>query len=166
MKNYFNIIIFLLLLPSTIFSQEYKNFNEMADNVIGKTIPLLKAEEIKNKQQNFVLLDAREKKEFLISHIENAQHIGYDFPDFSSLKNISKNTPILVYCSVGYRSEKMAEKIKALGYKNVFNLYGGVFYWSNNHLPLVDSNNKPTKKVHGFSKDWGKWLTTTNVVYE
>jgi rhodanese-related sulfurtransferase len=138
----------------------------MADKIIKHTIPILKADEVKNKQQIFLILDAREKNEFLISHLKYAKHIGFDFPDFSALKNIPKTTPILVYCSVGYRSEKMAEKIKALGYKNVFNLFGGIFYWSNNHLPLVDSKNKPSNKIHGYSKDWGKWLNSTNVVYE
>lgn len=138
----------------------------MANRVVSHTVPLIKPEKVKDKTGKIYFLDAREKKEFFISHIENAQYIGYNFPDFSALNKIPNNAIIVVYCSVGYRSEKIAEKVKAMGYKNVFNLYGGIFNWANLKLPLVDAKNNPTEKVHGYSQEWGKWLLTKNIVYE
>ncbi|NUM49617.1 MAG: rhodanese-like domain-containing protein [Flavobacteriales bacterium] len=165
--NYFLYIFFAItVLPSSTFSQEYKNFTDMANRVVNHTIPLIKPEKVKDKTSKIYFLDAREKKEFFISHIENAQCIGYDFPDFSAMNKIPANAIIVVYCSVGYRSEKMAEKIKAMGYKNVFNLYGGIFNWANLNFPLVNAENKPTNKVHGYSQKWEKWLLTKNAVYE
>ncbi len=56
---------------------------------------------------------------------------------------IGEESKVVVYCSVGYRSEKIAEKLKAAGYKNVFNLYGGIFEWENQNLPVYDSNGEP-----------------------
>ena len=85
-------------------------------------------------------------------------HIGYDEWNPSVLNKIDKQKPIIVYCSIGYRSEKIAEKIKASGFAKVYNLYGSIFEWANNELPLVEMNNKPTQKVHTYNKKWSKWM--------
>ena len=62
-----------------------------------------------------------------------------------------------MYCSVGYRSERIGEKLIKEGYSNVFNLYGGIFDWVNNDNPVYDFNEK-VYKVHAYNKDWGKWV--------
>ena len=77
-----------------------------------------------------------------------------------------KNATIIVYCSVGIRSEDIAEKLQKAGYKNVFNLFGGIFEWKNKQNVVVDTNNNPTEKVHTFSKEWSKWLKKGIKVYE
>ena len=82
-----------------------------------------------------------------------------------SLKNIQKNSRIIVYCSVGYRSERIGEQLLANGYSNVTNLYGGIFEWVNSDYPVVDTNNVKTNKVHAYSKLWGKWLKNGEKVY-
>ena len=78
---------------------------------------------------------------------------------------IPKDAILVVYCSVGYRSEKIGEKLKALGFSKVYNLYGGIFEWSNRGYPLVDQKEQPTTKVHAFNKDWGRWLEQGTKVY-
>jgi rhodanese-related sulfurtransferase len=74
-----------------------------------------------------VLIDSREKREFEVSHIDNAVWVGYDTFKMKRIKHIPKDQKIVVYCSVGYRSEKIAEKLIKKGYTKVSNLYGGVF---------------------------------------
>ncbi len=138
----------------------------MAEKSISRTVPIIKPDKAYAKHSQYVFLDARENAEYAVSHIAGALQIGYNFPDFSCLKDIPKNQPIVVYCSVGYRSEKMAEKLISLGYKKVYNLYGGIFSWSNSRLPLVDTQQKNTLRVHGYNKSWGIWLNTPEVVYE
>jgi predicted sulfurtransferase len=64
-----------------------------------------------------------------------------------------------VYCSLGVRSEDIAETLQKAGYTNIKNLYGGIFNWKNNNLPVVNRQQKPTDSVHVYSKQWGKWLT-------
>ncbi len=114
-----------------------------------------------------VFLDAREPEEFNVSHIKTSINIG--FKDFSSeadaIQNLNKNTPIIIYCSVGIRSEKMGEKLKKSGFINVKNLYGGIFEWKNKGYPVVDSTNTETENVHAFSKVWSKWLHKGNPIY-
>ena len=83
----------------------------------------------------------------------------------SKLHGINKNAPIIVYCSVGYRSEKISEKLLAAGYKNVENLYGGIFEWKNKRNTVVDKNGI-TNNVHPYSKTWGVWLKNADKVYK
>jgi predicted sulfurtransferase len=54
------------------------------------------------------------------------------------------------------RSEQIAEKLLAMGFTAVWNLYGGIFSWANNGNALVDHNQQATQKVHGFDKNWSK----------
>jgi hypothetical protein len=69
-----------------------------------------------------------------------------------------KNTPIVVYCSLGIRSEQISERLNNMGYVNVKNLYGGIFEWKNKGYPVLDKNGKETDSIHIFSKHWGQWL--------
>ena len=78
----------------------------------------------------------------------------------------SRDTPLVVYCSIGVRSEKIGEKLKEAGYKKVYNLYGGIFKWKNSGNPVVDSNGEPTEKVHAYSRYWGRFLTNAEKVYK
>jgi hypothetical protein len=84
--------------------------------------------------------------------------VGYKDFELSRLERIDKNSPIVVYCSVGYRSEKVAEKLLAAGYPHAANLYGGIFEWVNRKQPLVNLEGHPTEYVHAYSKMWGTWL--------
>ena len=117
---------------------------------------------------NTILLDARELKEYKVSHIKNAIHVGYDKFNLkeTTSKLTNKNATIVVYCSIGIRSEDIAEKLQKAGYKNVFNLFGGIFEWKNKQNTVVDSLNNPTEKVHTFSKEWSTWLKKGIRVYE
>ena len=92
--------------------------------------------------------------------------ISFNYLKETSSKLIDKNATIIVYCSVGIRSEDIAEKLQKAGYKNVFNLFGGIFEWKNKQNTVVDSTNNPTEKVHTFSKEWSKWLKKGIKVYE
>ena len=63
-----------------------------------------------------------------------------------------------MYCSIGYRSEKVGEELKKMGFKNVYNLYGSIFEWVNQGNEVVDENEKVTEKVHTYNKRWSKWI--------
>ncbi len=136
--------------------------NEAFDNKIAKvinfTIPVMGVDELKEMQEDVLILDARPQKEFDVSHIEGAQRIGFRNIEKSILDRIDKDEPIVVYCSIGYRSEKVGEKLRKMGFKNVYNLYGSIFEWVNQGNQVVDENNQPTEKVHTYNKRWSKWV--------
>jgi len=115
----------------------------------------------------YTFLDTRKKSEFEVSHIKNAIWVGYTNFKVNKVKKriTDKNTPIIVYCSIGIRSEDIGEKLIRLGYTNVRNLYGGIFEWKNNNLPVYNNNNVETQKVHAYNQQWGKLLTKGEKVY-
>ena len=111
------------------------------------------------------MLDAREKKEYDLSHIRNGVYFGYYNFDLGLVKNVAKGSEIIVYCSIGKRSEKIMQTLKKAGYSNVSNLYGGIFEWVNQGNTLVDLNNKKINKVHAYGRFWGQWLDKGEKVY-
>ena len=131
--------------------------------------PTISMEQTKKKlnQSNTYFLDTRKKEEFDVSHIENAKWVGYDEFNLNSIKkHMPITSEIIVYCSIGARSQNIGEQLKKAGYSNVKNLYGGLFNWSNHDYPLYDSHGDQTIKIHGYSKDWGKWINDQKkVVY-
>ena len=130
------------------------------DKHISGTIPLAYSKELHRaiNSPNVIILDAREAKEYEVSHLPKAKHIGFDNFDSKIVSLIQKTDTIYIYCSIGYRSEKIGERIKKMGFNNVFNLYGGIFNWANSGYKVVDKNNRQTKEVHGYNKEWSKLL--------
>lgn len=104
-----------------------------------------------------VLLDARTEEEYAVSHLDRAQLIPPDFDETlpESLAEMANETPIVVYCSVGYRSAKVAQQLKKAGFCQVFNLEGGLFEWANEGRPMV-RDGQPTSSVHPYNATWGK----------
>ena len=161
-------LTFLFLFISlTAFSQE--SIKEVLKKYNNEKIPYISVDRLKDlSAKKVTILDAREQKEFDVSHIKNAIHVGYDnFKLSKTTKKITdKNSFVVVYCTLGVRSEDIAEKLKEAGYKNVYNLFGGIVDWKNKGNTVVDANENETEKVHVSSKVWSKWLLKGEKVYE
>ncbi len=164
-----NILLLLatLALATTVMAQPASSaYRTLLSTLYGNsTVPTVTVVELK-KMNNVVLLDTREKKEFDVSHLPNARWVGYDDFALDRVKDIPKAANVVTYCSVGYRSDKIGDKLKAAGYGNVHNLYGSLFEWVNQGNPVVDNTGKPTSRVHAFSRSWGIWLKKGEKVYE
>lgn len=137
-----------------------KDFHEEVTSLIEFSVPVMDVDQFKEIQEDVVILDAREQKEYDVSHIEGAKCVGFDHFDPSALEGIDKDEQIVIYCSVGYRSEKIGEKLKAMGYSNVFNLYGSIFEWVNRGNEVIDAEGQGTKKVHTYNLLWSKWVNS------
>jgi rhodanese-related sulfurtransferase len=140
---------------------------QLLKNLNKQSVPYIKVEELKDKN-NLIYLDAREPKEFNVSHIKKAIQIGFDHFKIQNVTSTvkDKNATIVVYCSIGVRSEKIAEKLLKSGYKNVYNLYGGIFEYKNTGGKVVNNQNQETDSVHAFNKEWSVYLTKGIKVYE
>lgn len=165
--RYSFLIIIYVVLSGTAFGQD--SLKEVLDRHNSHSIPYISIEELEmlHPSTEIVILDAREKGEFEVSRIPKAKHIGFDrfSPTDRQLQKINKDSPIIVYCSIGVRSEKIAERLKKEGFTNVKNLYGGIFEWKNKGFKVVDSTQRHTENVHVFSKKWSKWLQVGNPIY-
>lgn len=135
-----------------------------ADKLQGLLDTRIPAVDVAHVDQRAVFLDAREPEEFSVSHIRNARYIGYKDLNLDVIKDLPKDTAIIVYCSVGYRSQKVTEKLLEAGFTNVHNLYGGIFEWVNSGRPVVDQKGV-TQRVHAYSRSWSKWLQKGEPVY-
>ncbi|GFZ81139.1 MAG: rhodanese-like domain-containing protein [Gelidibacter sp.] len=147
------------------FSQE--TLSELLTIHNTKGIPYITVQELAMPKTKAIILDARELEEYNVSHIKEAIFVGYNSFQIDLVKNKlpNKNETIVVYCSLGIRSESIANKLKKAGYNNVFNLYGGIFVWKNNNFKVYNSERKETDNIHAFSKEWSKWLLKGNKVY-
>ena len=119
-------------------------------------------------KSKILLLDARKKDEFDVSHIQQAQLL-----DFKSEKNQIKefleankvntaDVEIVCYCSLGYRSSVLAKNIselleesKASENIQVYNLEGSIFKWVNENKLLTNQNGETVDYAHPFNYLWG-----------
>ena len=75
---------------------ENNKFNAVVSDYIDFVVPVISVAEFSPVQKEYLILDAREKEEYDISHIPDAKFIGYENPDYSILKNIPSETPIVL----------------------------------------------------------------------
>lgn len=121
-----------------------------------------------HSDREIVLFDVRESSEFAVSHIQGAIRVDPGIWTSDFIKKYGRNIDdkiVIFYCSVGVRSSKLAKasqrELLHQGAKHVYNLEGGIFYWHNLSLPLVNQNG-PTRFVHPYNSKWGKLLTHSN----
>jgi len=159
-------MLVLLFLSSLSFGQyvQSKSYDVMLKTLLSHDVKEISASEA-YKDHEAIFIDTREKREFQVSHINNAIWSGYEDFNLARISKVPKNQRIVIYCSVGYRSEKITEKLLKAGYTNVSNLVGGIFEWKNLGYPVVDSNGKETEQVHAYDKVWGIWLNKGEKVY-
>ena len=135
-----------------------EKFDKEIASLIRFTVPVIGVTELEAERSSYVVFDTRQKEEYDVSHIPGANYLGYKGFDEKRLEGTPKDAKIVLYCSIGYRSEKIGQRLQALGYQNVFNLYGSIFEWANRSLPLEDKNGNATQKVHTYNKSWSKWV--------
>jgi rhodanese-related sulfurtransferase len=143
-----------------------KAYDVMLTDLLDHSVNEILVTEIDAYDSSIVYLDAREYDEYKVSHIKGAIWVGYDDFDMSRLDTISKSENIVVYCSVGYRSEKVSEKLLKANYTSVSNMYGSIFEWVNQGRPVYDIYGNETTNVHAFDNEWGRWLKVGTKVYE
>lgn len=78
---------------------------------------------------NGVIVDVRESSEYREGHIPRAKHISLTQLVYR-LKEVPKDRTVVVVCRSGNRSAKAAELLQEAGYRNVYNLAGGMDKWN------------------------------------
>ncbi len=121
------------------------------------TVPQLQAWLADSSRAKPLLLDARSAAEFADSHLTGAQQAKDADAAQAVLAAHDKTAPVVVYCSVGYRSAKVVEVLLQRGHTQVWNLEGSLFEWANNGLPMVQGQ-RPVSTVHPYDKTWGVLL--------
>lgn len=163
------LILFIIafFIFSDIQAQKPNNYDVDLEGMYSNSIELITPQDLSKIQNegSVYILDAREKDEFNVSHIPKAIFVGYEKFSIKTVSEIPIDAQIIVYCSLGVRSEKIGEKLVEAGYNNVKNLYGGVFEWIYQDLPVVDKRGTRTIRVHTYDEEWSKWLLKGEKVY-
>ena len=157
-------ITLITLIVGTTYGQEVLNpvFNQRLEKLLNFTVPVIDVPEAHENCEEYIFLDARELEEYQVSHIPGARYIGYRKFDEDLLAGISRDDKIIVYCSVGYRSEKIGKKMQKMGFTSVYNLYGSIFEWINHGLPIENDQGIATDTIHTYNKKWGKWVDSSD----
>jgi len=87
---------------------------------------------------DFVIIDVRTPGEYASGHIEDAINMDFYAEDFDEqLDELDRDKIYLLYCQSGNRSGKALDKMEALGFKEVYNMLGGIVNWERTNLPTV-----------------------------
>jgi len=101
-------------------------------------------EQISSKK-DIQLIDVRTAAEFESGHLPNAVNIDYNANDFEQkISALNKTKPTYVYCLSGGRSSSALALISKIGFKEVYNMKGGIMQWKANNFPLDNITNSTT----------------------
>ena len=117
------------------------------------------ATEMIQEGKPMLIIDCRREDEYQVSKIPGAKHVHFQCTDDvlkDALIESSDSTKIVSYCSLGYRSAIMTQRIMkmvqddpslsaVIASDQIFNLEGSIFKWANEDKPLVDKHESPTK---------------------
>lgn len=138
MKHFFSIVLVTLLLMS-------------CSN--GQTPNSLSAKAFAEKLQEFPdapIIDVRTAGEFSGGHLDRARNYDWNDPQFEHhIQTLDKSKPVFVYCLSGGRSSAAASNMRSNGFKEVYELEGGLMQWRSENLPLSTG---PNVKSSGMTR--------------
>ena len=169
LKEWFKLFSGLLLLPFLACGQVKKDWPTVGnDSLDGKikfylsnSVPFLTVDELKDGFKDYVLLDTRTEEEYNVGCIPGAIFVGEKLEELP--EDLDEDTPIVLYCSIGYRSEKAGERLIEKGYKNVYNLYGSIFEWVNKGYKIEHKDGSTSDTIHTYNKRWSKFITNDSI---
>ncbi len=130
MKNLMKgILLLLFILPTlALFSQ--------AQN--GKKLDPQNFEKQLKESKDPILVDVRTPGEYAQGHLANSVLIDINSDDFRSrISKLDKTKPVFVYCKAGSRSSSAVGVFEDLGFKEIYDLSGGIIAWQKANKPVV-----------------------------
>jgi rhodanese-related sulfurtransferase/rubrerythrin len=122
-----------------------------------KPVPSMEADEArdyiaKHKEGDYLILDVRQPWEYEEAHIPGGKLLP--LPELAnSYKTLDPEKPTIVHCAVGGRSRVAAQMLSGFGFKEVYNLAGGIKAYQGQkaagpqelNLDLVRGDETPTE---------------------
>ena len=128
------ILFSVIITTASFFTIACSNAQENGQEQSASTIENVNADEFEKGVQSgdVTVLDVRTAQEVSGGYIAGA--VNYDFYGSGfdeQLKTLDKNKAVYVYCRSGSRSSKTAQKLKSMGFTQIYNLNGGIGAWVN-----------------------------------
>ena len=89
-----------------------------------------------SSNKDYFILDVRSKEEFDSGHIEGAYLLPVSELE-NRLAELPQDKPIIVYCRSGSRSTSAANILLEKGFKEIFNMTGGITEWQSKGFPVI-----------------------------
>lgn len=116
-----------------------------------------------NSAQDVQLIDVRTPQEYKKSHLKDALNVDWNSSEFDNMiKALNKEQPVYLYCLSGSRSASAAEKMRASGFKEVYEMVGGIMAWNGAEKPTVQLAKAAGPEM--TLADYNDQLTTTKLV--
>jgi len=144
MMNYFIRLCKTLLLSVLLFSCTAQTKTNLTADEFEKGI---------SGGNSVQILDVRTSGEFYSGHIKNALQADWNYSKELErrISFIDKTKPVYVYCLAGARSAAAADKMRKMGYENVYELKGGTNAWRAAGKPLEGSSNEKQMSIAEFN---------------
>ncbi len=113
----------------------------------GKTIECDAFYKLVTSDNYGIIFDLRVLEKYKKGRIENASWAGTKESFKPLLEGLERKSPIFIYCEKGKRSKECSKWLNTLGFKNVYELKGGMIEWVKNGY-LVDNSVLKEKKVN------------------
>jgi hydroxyacylglutathione hydrolase len=114
----------------------FVQFESKTENPHYEGVFDISPEELAKKKSEVIMIDVRQPDEFTgeLGHIPGAELLVLDtLPDHMS--KISKDKTVVFVCRSGGRSARATAFALMNGYKEVYNMMGGMLMWNNLQLP-------------------------------
>ena len=112
------------------------------------------------EDQDFVLVDVREKHEWNEGYIPGAIHVPRGFLELQIEEAVpDKSKTIVLYCAGGVRSLIAGVTLQQMGYQNPISMSGGFGQWKGNGYPFV----QPRTMSQAQSKRYSRHLLIPEV---
>lgn len=96
------------------------------------------AEDARLGQRPLVILDVRTPLECSAGRIEGSIILDFRSPSFHDLVlQLDPEKAYLVYCRTGHRSLHAVRLMRSLGFRELYNLVGGIVDWQNEGFEVV-----------------------------
>ena len=143
MPRYFLLLLLYALLSAQSCTMSH---SETMDKILSAQTFMEKIKE----NPSALILDVRTPAEFVKGHLQNATNLDWNGNQFQSeVAKMDKAIPVFVYCLSGVRSASAARNMRKQGFKEVYELEGGLLTWRADNLPETKN---PSFDSEGMTK--------------
>jgi len=120
--------VFLMLMAATSFISQAQTIKKLDPQNFEKKL---------KESKEPILVDVRTPNEYAQGHLANAVLIDIYSDDFKSrVAKLDKSKPVFVYCKAGSRSHSAVGIFQDLGFKEIYDLSGGINAWQSANMPI------------------------------
>jgi rhodanese-related sulfurtransferase len=88
-----------------------------------------------------MILDVRTAQEYRSGHLSDSINLDFRSASFANdLARLDRSKPYLVYCRTGVRSARTAALMKSLGFREIYDMAGGIAGWQREGLEIVSKS--------------------------